>query len=99
MTTRAQGIRRWPAAGLCALLVGLAGCADRQEELSGLMVARGDEMWPVAQTIVELLLRDNIECKALFSLLGTRVDLESRALRRAEVQWARTVREPEQLRL
>ena len=28
MTQREQGVRRWPAAGLCALLVGLAGCGS-----------------------------------------------------------------------
>ncbi len=64
----------------------LLWAADRQEELSGLVAARGGEMWPVAQAIVELLPRDNAERKALLSLLGTRVDLESRALRWAEGQ-------------
>ena len=73
--------------------------ADRQEELSSLVAARGGEMWPVAQAIVELLPRDNAERKALLSLLGTRVDLESRALRWAEGQRARVARGPEQLRL
>jgi hypothetical protein len=58
--------------------------ADRQEELSALVAARGGEMWPVAQAIVELLPKDNPERKALLSLLGTRLDLESRAQRWAE---------------
>jgi hypothetical protein len=34
-------------------------------------------MWPVAQAVVELLPRDNPERKALESMLGTRLDLES----------------------
>ena len=42
-------------------------------------------MWPVAQAVVELLGRDSAERKALMSLLGTRVDLEHRAQRWAEV--------------
>lgn len=58
--------------------------ADRQEDLSALVAARGGEMWPVAQAIVELLPKDNPERKALLSLLGTRLDLESRAQRWAE---------------
>jgi putative DNA methylase len=58
--------------------------ADRQDELSALVAARGGEMWPVAQAIVELLPKDNPEGKALMSLLGTRLDLESRAQRWAE---------------
>jgi hypothetical protein len=93
------------AAGGAAPLVDVlhAACllwaADRQEELSGLVAARGGEMWPVAQAIVELLPRDNAERKALLSLLGTRVDLESRALRWAEGQRARVERGAEQLRL
>ncbi len=41
-------------------------------------------MWPVAQAVVELLPRDNPERKALESMLGTRLDLESRAQRWAE---------------
>lgn len=57
---------------------------DRQEDLSALVAARGGEMWPVAQAIAELLPRDNPERKALLSLLGTRLDLESRAQRWAE---------------
>ncbi|MCX6032948.1 MAG: hypothetical protein NT169_27135 [Chloroflexi bacterium] len=63
-----------------------------QEELSSLVAARGGEMWPVSQAIVELLPRDNAERKALLSLLGTRVDLESRALQWAEGQRARVQR-------
>ena len=59
--------------------------ADRQEELSALVAARGGEMWPVAQAAVELLPRDNPERKALESMLGTRLDLESRAQRWAEM--------------
>lgn len=54
---------------------------DRQEELAALIAARGGEVWPVAQAVVELLARDNPERKALESLLGTRVDLEERASR------------------
>ena len=54
---------------------------DRQEELAALIAARGGEVWPVAQAVVELLARDNPERKALESLLGTRVDLEARASR------------------
>lgn len=77
----------------------LLWAADQQEELSALVAARGGEMWPVAQAIVELLPRDNAERKALLSLLGTRVDLESRALRWAEGQRARVARGPEQLSL
>jgi hypothetical protein len=61
--------------------------ANRQEDLSALVAARGGEMWPVAQAIVELLPKDNPERKALMSLLGTRLDLESRAQR-----WAKTHR-------
>jgi putative DNA methylase len=60
--------------------------ADRQEELSALVAARGGEMWPVAQAVVELLPRDNPERKALESMVGTRLDLESRAQRWAETQ-------------
>ncbi len=59
--------------------------ADHQEELSALVAARGGEMWPVAQAAVELLPRDNPERKALESMLGTRLDLESRAQRWAEM--------------
>jgi len=43
-------------------------------------------MWPVAQAVAELLPRDNLERKVLESMLGTRLDLESRAQRRAEMQ-------------
>jgi len=49
--------------------------ADRHEDLAALVAARGGELWPVTQAIVELLSRDNAEHKALGSLLGTRVDL------------------------
>ena len=38
----------------------------------------------MAQAIVELLPKDNAERKALMSMLGTRLDLESRAQRWAE---------------
>jgi len=38
----------------------------------------------VAQAVVELLPKDNEERKALLSMLGTRLDLESRAQRWAE---------------
>jgi len=105
---RAARLERVPervAAGGAVPLVDVlhAACllwaADRQEELSALVAARGGEMWPVAQAIVELLPRDNAERKALLSLLGTRVDLESRALRWAEGQRARVARGVEQLRL
>lgn len=58
--------------------------ADHQEALSALVAARGGELWPVAQAIVELLPRDNSERKALESMLGTRSNLESRAQRWAE---------------
>lgn len=57
----------------------LLWAADRQDELSALVAARGGEMWPVAQAIVELLPRDNAERKSLESMLGIRVDIESRA--------------------
>ncbi len=60
--------------------------ADRQDDLSALVAARGGEMWPVAQAVVELLPKDNPERKALLSLLGTRLDLESRAQRWVETQ-------------
>jgi len=70
---------------------------DRQEELSALVAARGGEMWPVAQAAVELLPRDNPERKAFESLLGTRLDLESRAQRWAETH--RPQAEAEQLEL
>ena len=50
--------------------------ADRQDDLSALVAARGGELWPVAQAVVELLPKDNPERKALMSLLGTRLDLE-----------------------
>lgn len=57
---------------------------DNQDELSALVVSYGGEMWPVAQAMVELLPRDNLERKALMSMLGTRSDLESRAQRWVE---------------
>lgn len=57
---------------------------NRQEELSALVAARGGEMWPVAQAVVELLPRNNPERMALESMVGTRTDLESRAHRWAE---------------
>ncbi len=104
-TSRLDKVPERVAAGGAVPLVDVlhAACllwgADRQEELSSLVAARGGEMWPVAQAIVELLPRDNAERKALLSLLGTRVDLESRALRWAEGQRARAARGAEQLRL
>jgi putative DNA methylase len=52
---------------------------DNREDLSGLIAAHGGDMWPVAQAIVELLPKNNSERNALMSLLGTRLDLESRA--------------------
>jgi putative DNA methylase len=70
---------------------------DRQEDLSALVAARGGEMWPVAQAVAELLPHDNPQRKALESMLGTRMDLESRAR-----QWAETYQPParvEQLKL
>ncbi len=57
---------------------------DRQEELSALVAVRGGEMWPVAQAIAGLLPKDSSERKALDSMLGTRLDLESRAQRWAD---------------
>jgi adenine-specific DNA methylase len=60
--------------------------ADRQEDLASLVAARGGEMWPVAQAVVELLPKDNPERKALLSLVGTRLDLESRAQRWVETR-------------
>ncbi len=57
---------------------------DNQDELSALVAAHGGEMWPVAQAMVELLPRDNLERKSLLSMLGTRGDLESRAQRWVE---------------
>ena len=39
MTTREQGIRRWPAAALCALLLGLAGCVAALTPSTGLTPA------------------------------------------------------------
>jgi hypothetical protein len=72
---------------------------DRQDELSALVAARGGEMWPVAQAVVELLPRDNPERKALESMLGTRLDLESRAQRWAETHRAERGPELEQLGL
>jgi adenine-specific DNA methylase len=70
---------------------------DQQEELAALVAARGGEMWPVAQAMVELLPRDNAERKALMSLLGTRADLEQRASRWAETH--RRERKPESKQL
>lgn len=52
---------------------------DNREDLSALIAAHGGDMWPVAQAIVELLPKNNGERNALMSLLGTRLDLESRA--------------------
>lgn len=52
---------------------------DAQEELSALVAARGGELWPVAQAMVELLPPENEERKALLSMLGSRSELESRA--------------------
>jgi len=46
--------------------------------------AVSENSWPVAQAVVELLPRDNLERKALLSMLGTRGDLESRAQRWVE---------------
>ena len=66
---------------------------DRQEELAALVAARGGELWPVAQAVVELLGRESAERKALLSLLGTRGDLEMRAQRWAETH--RRERKPE----
>jgi len=57
---------------------------DNQDELSALVASYRGEMWPVAQAMVELLPRDNLERKALLSMLGTRGDLESRAQRWVE---------------
>jgi adenine-specific DNA methylase len=72
---------------------------DQQEELAALVAARGGEMWPVAQAMVELLPRDNAERKALMSLLGTRVDLEQRASRWAETHRREAPPEARQLGL
>jgi adenine-specific DNA methylase len=52
---------------------------DDQDELSALIAAHEGDMWPVTQAIVELLPKNNAERNALMSLLGTRIDLESRA--------------------
>jgi hypothetical protein len=71
--------------------------ADRQDDLSSLVAARGGELWPVAQAVVELLPKDNPERKALMSLLGTRLDLESRAQRWVETH--RPAGKPKQLGL
>lgn len=60
--------------------------ASRAMTLAALVAARGGELWPVAQAVVELLPKDNPERKALMSLLGTRLDLESRAQRWAETR-------------
>ena len=101
--TRLEKVVERVAAGGAVPLVDVlhAACllwqADRQEDLAALVAARGGELWPVAQAVVELLSRDSAERKALMSLLGTRVDLEHRAQR-----WAETHRPPsrvEQLRL
>jgi hypothetical protein len=72
---------------------------DRQEELAALVAAHGGELWPVAQAVVELLSRDNPERKALESLLGTRVDLETRAQRWAETHRREPKAEVKQLGL
>lgn len=69
----------------------------RQDDLSALVAARGGELWPVAQAMVELLPKDNPERKALMSLLGTRLDLESRAQRWVETH--RPAGKPKQLAL
>jgi adenine-specific DNA methylase len=53
--------------------------SNQQEELASLIAARGGELWPVAQAIVELLPKDNPERRALNSMLGARLTLESRA--------------------
>ncbi|MBZ0275668.1 MAG: DUF1156 domain-containing protein [Anaerolineae bacterium] len=60
---------------------------DQQDALSTLVAARGGEMWPVAQAVVELLPRDHPERRALESMLGIRVDIESRAQKWAETQY------------
>jgi putative DNA methylase len=52
---------------------------DNRDDLAALIAAYGGDMWPVAQAIVELLPKNNGERNALMSLLGTRLDLESRA--------------------
>ncbi len=62
---------------------------DRQEELAALVAGRGGEMWPVAQAIAGLLPKESAERKALDGMLGTRLDLESRAQR-----WADTHKPP-----
>jgi len=73
---------------------------DRQDDLAALIAARGGELWPVAQAVVELLSRESAERKALMSLLGTRVDLETRAQRWAEThQRAKAKGEVKQLGL
>ncbi|MBN1922027.1 MAG: hypothetical protein JW892_12335, partial [Anaerolineae bacterium] len=73
--------------------------ADRQEGLAALIAARGGELWPVAQAVVELLGRESGERKALLSLLGTRVDLETRAQRWAETHYREPKMETKQLGL
>jgi hypothetical protein len=65
-------------------LLGPAGRAERLERVVERVAAGGGELWPVAQAVVELLPRDNPERKALESMLGTRLDLESRARRWSE---------------
>jgi sarcosine oxidase delta subunit len=73
--------------------------ADRQEDMAALVAARGGELWPVAQAIVELLSRDHAERKVLMSLLGTRVDLEHCASRWAETHRREAKPEVKQLGL
>lgn len=48
------------------------------------MAARGGEMWPVAEAMVDLLPSEDTERKALTSLLGTRADLAPGVSRWAE---------------
>ncbi len=72
---------------------------DRQDELAALIAARGGELWPVAQAVVELLGRESAERKALLSLLGTRGDLELRAQRWAETHHREPREEVKQGRL
>jgi adenine-specific DNA methylase len=57
---------------------------NQQDELSALVAARGGELWPVAQALIELLPRNDTERKALLSMLGTRLNLESQAQRWAQ---------------
>jgi adenine-specific DNA methylase len=60
---------------------------DQQDALSSLVASRGGEMWPIAQAVVELLPREHPERRALESMLGIRVDIESRAQKWAETQY------------